>query len=318
MTLKSLFTAGPRPIWVRYLFIIGLFTLLTRFILDSRFSGSALLYVLVPYLVGLSLYIFVPPIKGMRRTQRFGRHLITSLAVMFCTSAILFEGFLCVLMFMPIYIFFAAIAFAMGPKYKEDNTVDYNDVFKVSFAPLFIIILSVEGLTDTTSFPRENTVTRSYIVEASLADIHANLSQPIHLKAKRSAFLSLFPLPERVEAGSLNPGDIHKSYFTYKRWGPIGVNVHQGETWLKINSVTLNKITTQVVKDTSYFSHYLTVHGTEINLDPISEDQTRVTLNINYRRDLDPAWYFGPMQKAAITESADYLIQHVIARGQLQ
>ena len=72
-----------------------------------------------------------------------------------------------------------------------------------------------------------------------------------------------------------------------------------------------------MVKDTSYFSHYLTVLGTQIDLAPISETQTRITLTVNYRRDLDPAWYFGPLQNAAMRESADYLIEQVIARKPL-
>lgn len=320
MTLKKIFFEGPRPIWVRYLFILGFFTFLTRFILDSQFSGSSLLYVLVPYLVGLTLYLFVPPVTGMSRTARFGRHLMASLCIMFCTSAILFEGFICVLMFMPIYLFFAGIAYALAPKRKEDGNVGYGDVFKVSFAPLLIAVLSIEGLTDTTSFPRESSVTRSHVVETSLAEIHENLAAPIQLKEDRSPFLSIFPLPDRIEAGSLKEGDIHKSYFTYERWGPFGFgqwNVHKGETWLEIESVTPRQIKTKIVKDTSYFSHYLTVHGTQIDLEPISKTQTRITLTVNYRRDLDPAWYFGPMQKAAMTESADYLIDQVIARKPL-
>jgi len=320
MTLKQFFTGGPRPIWMRYWFIIGFFTALTRLILDSNFRTSGLLYILIPYLVGLALYLFVPPITGMSKTGRFGRHLVASLIVMLCSSAILFEGFICVVMFMPIYLLFAALAFALGPKHQEDGTIDYNDVLRVSFAPLFIAILSIEGISDTTSFPRENSVTRTYRVDATLKDIHENLAKPIHLTADRSPFLSLFPLPDRVEAESLNEGDIHKSYFTYERWGPLGfgkVNVHKGETWLEIESVSETHIKTKIVKDTSYFSHYLTVQGTDIKLSPISDTSTEISLSVHYRRDLDPAWYFGPLQKAAIKESADYLIENVIARRPL-
>ena len=125
-------------------------------------------------------------------------------------------------MFMPIYLFFAGIAYALAPKRKEDGTIEYSDVFKVSFAPLLIAVLSIEGLTETTSFPREASVSRSHIVAASLSDIHENLASPIKLEESRSPFLSIFPLPDKVEAGSLKEGDIHKSYFTYERWGPLG------------------------------------------------------------------------------------------------
>jgi len=62
---------------------------------------------------------------------------------------------------------------------------------------------------------------------------------------------------------------IHKAHFKYKRWGLDGVNVKTGETWLKLASVEPLHIQTEIVKDTSYFSHYLTVHGTDIQLKPL-------------------------------------------------
>ena len=315
MNIPSLLTEGPKPVWIRYLLIIGFFFLVTRLILDSNFAHSSLLYCLVPYCVAVVIYIFMPQPQGRFRWQRFGRHMFSAIIVMLATSALLFEGFLCVLMFMPIYIFFAIIGFAFAP--KEWPTRNTSDVFRVSVVPLLIAVISLEGVNASLSMEREHSITRTQLVYLTPAQIHENLKQPIHLDAERSAFLSLFPLPTHVEAGSLNTGDIHKAHFTYKRWGLDGVNVKTGETWLKMATVEPLHIRTKVVKDTSYFAHYLTIHGTDIRLKPIDETTTEISLTINYRRELDPAWYFGPMQKAAIKESGDYLIEHVIARGAL-
>lgn len=315
MKLKALLTEGPKPIWIRYLLIIGFFFLVTRFILDSSFAHSSLLYCLVPYCVAVVIYVFMPQPQGRYRWQRFGRHMFSAVIVMLATSALLFEGFLCVLMFMPIYIFFAIIGFAFAP--KEWPTQNTSDVFRVSVVPILITVISLEGVNASLSLEREYSITRTKIVELTPDKIHDNLTRPIHLDAERSAFLSLFPLPTHVEAGTLNTGNIHKAHFEYKRWGLDGVNVKTGETWLKMTSVEPLHIRTQVVKDTSYFSHYLTIHGTDIRLNPIDTTTTKVSLTIHYRRELDPAWYFGPMQKAAIRESGDYLIQHVIARSGL-
>jgi hypothetical protein len=38
---------------------------------------------------------------------------------------------------------------------------------------------------------------------------------------------------------------------------------------------------------------------------------TSVTWTIRYRRDLDPAWYFGPMERFIVKRAADYLIDSV-------
>jgi hypothetical protein len=313
MTLKALFTGGPKPVWIRYILVIGFFFLVTRLILDSDFAQTSLLYCLVPYCVSVAIYMFWPQPKGRYRWQRFGRHMFSAMIVMLATSALLFEGFLCVLLFMPIYIFFAAINFAIGP--KEWPVKKTSDVFRVSITPLIIAVISLEGVNSTVSFEREHSVTRSKIVSLTPAQINENLSRPIHLDAERPAFISIFPLPSHVEAGSLKEGDIHKAHFIYKRWGMDGVNVKTGETWLKLAAVEPLHIKTRVVKDTSYFAHYLTIHGTDIRLSPLSETETEIALTIHYRRELDPAWYFGPLQKLAIQQSGDYLIDHVIARS---
>jgi len=47
---------------------------------------------------------------------------------------------------------------------------------------------------------------------------------------------------------------------------------------------------------------------------PLADGTTEVSLTIRYRRTLDPAWYFGPVQRKAIGESADYLLENIIGK----
>ncbi len=302
------------PIWIRYFFLIGLFCIITRLILDSQFRQSSVLYILVPYLVAVAVYKLLPRPRGETRMARFWRGLLGTLIVMLGTSAILFEGFLCVLMFLPIYLLFAALTLIVLLLTPEEK--DRSHRLKSSILPLVIAIASLEGVNQTLSGQREYTISQTIIAEVSVEQINNNLREPIHLNAKRSPFLSLFPLPTRVDAGTFKEGDIHKAFFSYHRWGIQGFNSKHGEVWLKLAELTPYKIRTEVLKDTSYFSHYLTIHGTEINLRPISDDRTEIELLIHYRRDLDPSWYFGPLQKMALEESAEYLAKHVIARNE--
>ncbi len=312
-TLKKLLTEGPKPVWIRYLLILGTVTLLTRLVLDSSFATTSFFYCLVPYVIGIILYIFIPQPNGWSRTKRIGRHLLATIIVMLASSALLFEGFICVIMAAPIYIFFAMLAIALTPHKADPDRFKKSDVFRASFVPLAVIIVSVEGLTDTTSFPREEVITRTHILTLTPEQIHANLARPVHLDAKRSAFLSIFPLPDRVDAPNFAQGETHTAYFTYRRWG--FTNVHKGETRLHMKTVKPLLIETVVTKDTSYFSHYLTVHGTKIQMVPQADGTTEVSLTIRYRRELDPAWYFGPMQRRAMRESADYLLANIIGKA---
>ena len=310
--LKSLLTGGPKPIWIRYMLILGVVTMITRLALDSRFATTSFFYCLVPYIIGVILYIFVPQPKGWSRTKRIGRHLLATLIVMLASSAILFEGFICVIIAAPIYILFALLAISISPHKADPDRFKKSDVFRASFVPLAVIIVSVEGLTETTSFPREEAITRTQILNLTPEEVHANLAQPVHLDAKRSAFLSIFPLPDRVDAPNFQQGAVHTAFFTYRRWGYT--NVHRGETQIRMKEVSPLFVETEVTEDTSYFSHYLKVHGTQIKMVPLADGTTQVSLTICYRRTLDPAWYFGPMQRRAIGESADYLLTHIIGK----
>ena len=312
MTLKQLLTGGPKPIWIRYMLILGVVTMITRLVLDSKFATTSFFYCLTPYVIGVILYVFIPQPKGWSRSKRVARHLLATLIVMLASSALLFEGFLCVIMAAPIYIFFALLAILFTPNPTDPDKLKKSDVFRSSFVPLAVIIVSVEGLTDTTSFPREEVITRTHILSLTPEQIHANLAQPVHLDAKRSLFLSLFPLPERIDAPNFVQGATHKAFFTYRRWGLT--NIHKGETHLHMKTIQPLLVETEVTKDTSYFSHYLRVHGTKIEMAPRANGTTQVNLTIRYRRTLDPAWYFGPLQRRAIGESADYLLTHIIGK----
>jgi len=313
MTFQEFLTGGPKPIWIRYMMILGVITLLTRLVLDSRFATGAFFYCFLPFLFGVILYVFIPQPKGWSVGKRIARHLLATVIVMLASSALLFEGFICVLMAAPIYIFFAVLAIAATPDRPDPDRFKRSDVFRMSVVPLAVIVLSVEGMSDTTSFPREEVIMRSQVLNLTPEQIHANLAKPVHLDQGRSKFLSLFPLPERIDTPSFAEGATHTAYFTYRRWG--FTNVHRGETSLHMKTVQPLFVETEVTKDTSYFSHYLKVHGTKIEMQPLADGSTRVDLTISYRRTLDPAWYFGPMQRRAIGESAEYLLKNIIGKG---
>ena len=63
--------------------------------------------------------------------------------------------------------------------------------------------------------------------------------------------------------------------------------------------------------DESGMTHYLTWQEARVEWEPVGAGATRVTWTLRYRRDLDPAWYFGPMERLAAARAADYLIDSV-------
>jgi hypothetical protein len=58
----------------------------------------------------------------------------------------------------------------------------------------------------------------------------------------------------------------------------------------------------------------LELQNTRIDLRPIDPDTTEVSLTVHYERRLDPAWYFGPLQRYGVARMAELLIEEVVIR----
>ena len=176
--------------------------------------------------------------------------------------------------------------------------------------PILVIAISLEGTHPSLSFDRYNEASSTRIVNSSIEEIKSNLIKPVNLEDDRAWFLDLFPMPYQLDNNSLETNSVHTIYYRYHRW--FITNTHEGETLLRIAEVNDNSIKTEFIKDTSYISHYMKLHGTEIKLNPVDSNNTEVTLTIKYDRLLDPVWYFGPLQKYAIEKTADYIISKMM------
>ncbi len=292
------------------LVVIALASLAVRALTDYRFHETALLYVGIPSLIAVAL-ILVRPAEALTWKRRYLLRLIDAFIIMLGSSVVLFEGFVCVVMFMPIYLLIILLMF-FAALIRERAKQQGRGTLTMQVVPLLIVASSFEGVTPQWSFNRDEQISVSRVVPASVAQIKHNLQQPMDLQTKRPWFLHLFPMPYDIKAGTLSAGDVHEINFRYYRW--FVTNLHEGHMLLEISEVEANRIKTTFVQDTSYFSNYLRLKGTEILLDEIDAHQTRVTLRIDFERTLDPYWYFSPVSRYGVGKTAEFLISEVIAR----
>lgn len=283
-----------------------------RILTQMELHQSALLYIGMPFILSLLLLFLTPRADVQKSWLAFHWNwLRASLIVLLATSIIIQEGFICVLMFIPIWLAIWLIAVLCGAINATVRKKQANQIHSI-ILPTLVLMLSLEGTLPTLTLEREAQAANSLIVDLSIEDIKANMVKPIHLGEQRPWLMALFPMPYDVKANSLNQGDIHELHYRYHRW--FITNTHEGTALLQLKSVTDKQITTQYLQDTSYIANYLTLHGTQIDFEPITPNQTKVSLAINYSRDLDPAWYFGPLQQLALEQTAGYLIKKVMAR----
>ena len=291
------------------LILIGVVSLLIRLMMEYEFDRSALLYVGIPFLIAVALLFIERPKTHQNWKRRYLNNIVLSLVVMLGSSIVLFEGFVCVVMFMPIYFFVIFLLFIIEGISRRREQKNKGTGY-VHVLPAIILLSSFEGVLPELSFNREYEIARTKIISASVSDIKHQLIQPIDLNKPRHWMLSIFPMPYNIDAETLVAGDVHVIDFRYHRW--FVTNTHEGSMKLEISEVEENLVRTRFVEDTSYISNYLKLYGTEIILDPISNNQTQVTLIIKYHRFLDPFWYFGPLQEYAVGKSAQFLLDEVI------
>lgn len=297
------------PLSLIILALTAFMSLTIRLLSNYNWDKSALLYVGIPFVIAAALCLIPLPKPDGRWKWRYINLVVVSMIIFLASSVILFEGFICVIMFMPLYFGVILIVFLihfLTHKYKHRKT---GQLFS-HVLPLLIIISAFEGTHQSLSFERKQQAMVSKIIPANIDAIHHKLSQPVILDKERHWFLSMFPMPHTVVSGSMEPGAIHETHLTYHRW--FITNTHSGKIVFKIDESSRNQITTNFVEDSSYLSTYLKFNRSEINLLPIDDENTQVTFIIEYERLLDPAWYFHPLQKYGVQKGAEFLFAEVL------
>lgn len=299
------YLSGKRLYMLIYLTIIAVVALLMQLLTRVHLYHSSLLYILIPYLISVAITIFRPGKKAETLLQQYISHVLTALSILLSTSILIGEGFVCIIFFAPIYLVVVSGTYLVRAYSKNKRT--YSTVL-----PLFVVLLSLEGTSPLLSLPRETYVEVNRSTALTPEQIKANLAKPFNLQKKRHWLISIFPMPYRIDAGSLEPGDVHTVYTRYHRW--FFTNTHEGKARLLIENVDDYKVTTRVLSDDTYFTSYLEGSGTEINLIPNSAGGTDIRFKLFYKRKLDPAWYFYPLQKIGVKKMGELIIDELMLR----
>ena len=296
--------------WLGVLLLIGFGSVTVHLLIRHELDSSALLYVGLPYLGALAIVVIRPAKYDERWWRIYLDRSLTALIVLLASSIVLFEGFVCVLFILPIYVLIVSIAFASGwiARRRDGKSGKALGVFLA----LIVLGSSFEGTTEALTAGRTAHAQTSRVADLTPEQVMRNLIRPMKLDGERNWMLSIFPMPYRVDAESLEPGSVHRMHTRYHRW--FFTNTHEGELHLEILDFEPNRLRVRVIRDTTFFSSYLSQIGSEVTLTPLGPNRTEVSLRLDYRRNLDPAWYFHPLQQFAMREMAAFFIEEVLIR----
>jgi hypothetical protein len=269
-----------------------------RLLLGNGLGQTAALFVGIPALLAIAT-AFSPAKSTM------GVALKSVTIGLLVSMIFLGEGMLCVLMSAPL---FYAIAVLMAWSIGGLKNRDRKGLFP-SFLPLLAIVpMSLEGVTAMTTLERSAIVTETRIVNAPAADIAQAIHNTPRFDRSLPAYLSIgFPRPTSVRQDD-------KGWVIRFRGGEMrldGMEARAGDLVLERDGEAPGMISWKAVSDDSHMRHFLTWQSSKVEWTSIDAQTTRVTWTLRYHRDLDPAWYFGPMERYAVRLAAGYLIDTV-------
>jgi hypothetical protein len=87
-----------------------------------------------------------------------------------------------------------------------------------------------------------------------------------------------------------------------------GGHRERGTLAFRVAETDSQSVRFEPVHDDSYVTHWLAWQSSEVRWRALSPGRTRVEWTLRYRRRLDPAWYFAPLERYGVGVAAGYLI----------
>jgi hypothetical protein len=268
-----------------------------RIFTAAHLEHTALVFVGIPTILAMAVAAADP-------AESTGGTIFRATTIAMLLAGIVFgEAFICILMASPlIYL----MGFVVGS--TIDSAVKWRARRRGGFAhaPLLVVLVAaipaLEGAVPRLEFPREAEVTAMRIVPASPAEVERALARPMRFDRTLPPFLRLgFPTPGATDGTGLRVGDRRAVTFAHGH--------HPGRLVMEVHAAAPGRIDFAPVEDGSYLVHWLTWRAAEVRLRAVPGG-TEVRWTLRYRRRLDPAWYFAPLERYGVGLAAGYLIDN--------
>jgi hypothetical protein len=264
---------------------------LYRVFMANGLAQSSALFIGLPAI--LAIILTLTP----RATSATGVIMKSTTVALLMSGAIFGEGFLCILMSAPLfYLVGAAIGLIVDYQRRKDKSPTLPIVVIVP-----ILLSSLEGTTPALTFPRQEEIRVTKVVNGSPADVeHALAQQPVFDKTL-PAFIRKYPRPVRSSGEGLTVGSVRRMHF-------VGGEGSPGDLTMRVTKREPSSVTFTAESDTSHIRHWLTWRESHVAWRAAGAGRTEVTWTLRYDRELDPAWYFGPFERYATRLATEYLV----------
>jgi hypothetical protein len=266
-----------------------------RIATSASLEHTALVFIGVPTVLAVAVALI--PRSGTARGTILRA---TTLALLL--AGILFgEAFVCILFAAPlIYLVAGGVGTYVDWSAKKRREGRAGFAHAPVLALAVLALPALEGVVPRFELPREAEVTRVRIVPASPAEVECALAAPMRFDPPLPAFLRLgFPTPGASTGEGLRVGDRRSVAFAHGH--------HPGTLVMEVRTAAPGRVEFAPVSDGSYLVHWLSWRSAEVRWREVPGG-TEVRWTLRYRRRLDPAWYFAPLERHGVGVAAGYLI----------
>jgi hypothetical protein len=267
-----------------------------RLLSARQLEHTSLVFIGLPALIAIVIVL-------MPRSTSVTAIILKAITLALALSAVLLgEGFVCILFAAPLF-YLVGIIIGLAVDWSRRRNERENRINGTVIVVLLVLGPSaLEGVIPGFEFGREATVTRTRVVAGSASDVEAALGRIPRFDRELPAFFKLgFPTPGVTGGEGLSIGAERRVEFVH------GAH-HPGSLVLRVASRGPRSVTFRPAQDDSYITHWLSWRDIDVEWREVAPGRTEVSWTLRYRRRLDPAWYFAPLERYATGLAAGYLI----------
>lgn len=285
-------TIAPAQWWVIALVVACTgASLFYRIFINRGLGRSSAMFLGVPVILAILLAL-----TPKARTVTGGIIKGITLALLI-VAPILGEGYLCILFASPLF-YMVGILVGIGV-----DTFRRNRGTTLTCIALALLPLCMEGVAPQLTWRRGESVAVSRVIPAPVKAVETSLSQSPRVGTKLPRFLRIgFPRPLEAQGQGLSVGATRRIHFAGAEGDP------PGDLVMGIAERRPGYARFETVSDNSKLTQWLQWDDSEVEWAPVDAGHTRVTWRIHFKRQLDPAWYFAPWERAAVRAAAAFLI----------
>jgi hypothetical protein len=208
------------------------------------------------------------------------------------------EGVVCILMAAPLFYFVGvAVGASIDWSRKRRNIT-------LSCCALALLPMSLEGVVPQLTFDRLETVSETAVVAGTPDDVERALAASPKLNTPMPGVFAKvgFPRPLRAWGEGLEVGDRRTIHFEAAEGAP------EGDVVMRVSEHGPGLARFEAVSDSTKVGKWLRWDDSMVTWRAVDAAHTEVTWRIEFERQLDPVWYFGPWERVAVRDAARFLI----------